>query len=395
MTESSTTGYFYSRLPVNSIPLNELLGEEHLFFNVPSDWHVLITDVKKSTKAVADGLHETVNLVATGSIVAVLNIAYKQQLTVPFFFGGDGATFIVPPSILEPVLKALILHQQNTLRNFDIMLRVGHVPVTKIYEDGHELRITKLKTNELFSIPVLLGDGLSFAEKIIKGEDYLLGIDENIEEELDLSGMECRWDKIKPPVNYDEVISLLVVAREGIQQKLAFKKVMEEVDRIYGNQEQRKPITIPQLKLKATLQKLGQEMKVKLGRYRPLSIFQHWLTTLIGTLYFRTKPGKSYLSQLVDLSDTLVIDGKINTVISGKQGQREELVQKLNEFENEGLIWFGIFVSKESVMSCYVRSRDANHIHFIDGSDGGYTRAAGMLKKKIFVQSPTSINAPQ
>jgi hypothetical protein len=23
------------------------------------------------------------------------------------------------------------------------------------------------------------------------------------------------------------------------------------------------------------------------------------------------------------------------------------------------------------------------HIHFIDGSDGGYTRAAGVLKKKL------------
>jgi hypothetical protein len=37
------------------------------------------------------GLHETINLVATGSIVAVLNIAYKAKITVPFFFGGDGA----------------------------------------------------------------------------------------------------------------------------------------------------------------------------------------------------------------------------------------------------------------------------------------------------------------
>jgi hypothetical protein len=25
-----------------------------------------------------------------------------------------------------------------------------------------------------------------------------------------------------------------------------------------------------------------------------------------------------------------------------------------------------------------------NHIHFVDGAEGGYTRAAGVLKKKIF-----------
>ncbi|MFT5165733.1 MAG: hypothetical protein ACI8P3_000961, partial [Saprospiraceae bacterium] len=40
-------------------------------------------------------------------------------------------------------------------------------------------------------------------------------------------------------------------------------------------------------------------------------------------------------------------------------------------------------VSQESVMSCYVRNRDDQHIHFVDGSQGGYTQAAIMLKKKL------------
>ncbi|MEP6700613.1 MAG: DUF3095 family protein, partial [Bacteroidota bacterium] len=193
---------FYSRLPVNEISLSELLMEEHLFFKVPANWQVIITDVKQSTQAVMDGLHETVNLVATGSIVAVLNIVYKQNLTVPFFFGGDGATFIVPPSVLEAVMKALSIHQKNTQINFNLNLRVGCVPVEDIYSKGHTLNIGKLKTSRFFSIPVLLGDGLSYAEKIIKGEDYLPEPFSQAEEELDMSGMQCRWDKIMPPQNY-------------------------------------------------------------------------------------------------------------------------------------------------------------------------------------------------
>ncbi|MFZ1857113.1 MAG: DUF3095 family protein, partial [Chitinophagaceae bacterium] len=171
---TSNNDLFYTRLPVNQLSLSDLLTEEHLFFKIPSSWHVLITDVKKSTVAVENGLHETVNLVATGSIVAVLNIAYKENLTIPFFFGGDGATFIVPPIILDAVMKALIKHQQNTDVNFGIMLRVGHVPVETIYAEGHSLNISKLRTSDLFSIPVLLGNGLSYAERIIKGEAYLL-----------------------------------------------------------------------------------------------------------------------------------------------------------------------------------------------------------------------------
>ena len=127
--DSGTNKFFYSRLPVNQIPLSDLLTEGHLFFTVPPNWHVLITDVKKSTDAVSNGLHETVNLVATGSIVAVLNIALQEDITVPYFFGGDGATFIIPPTILNKVMIALCIHQKNTADNYNILLRVGHVSV--------------------------------------------------------------------------------------------------------------------------------------------------------------------------------------------------------------------------------------------------------------------------
>lgn len=375
---------FYSRLPVNQIPLSELLGEEHLFYKVPDNWHVLITDVKSSTQAVANGLHETVNLVATGSIVAVLNIVYKADITVPFFFGGDGATFIIPPSALEACSKALLLHQENTEKSFKLMLRVGHVPVSTIYAAGQELKVTKLKASQLFSIPVLLGNGLSYAEKIIKSEEYILPTPASEDEELDMTGMECRWDKIKPPETYDEVVSLLVIARQSDQQAAAFIKVVNKLDDIYGDPEKRKPITVSQLKLKATVEKITREMKAKLGGYRPLYLFKKLFATLLGRFYFKTKTGKIYLQQLVQLSDTLVIDGRINTVISGTILQRQELQAALDELEQSGDIYYGLFVSKESVLSCYVRNMNEKHIHFVDGSDGGYTKAAGMLKQKLF-----------
>ena len=82
------------------------------------------------------------------------------------------------------------------------------------------------------------------------------------------------------------------------------------------------------------------------------------------------------------MSDTLVIDGKINTVISGTSRQREELKAELDKLEKAGDINYGLYVSKESVMSCYVRNLNEDHIHFVDGAEGGYTKAAGMLKRK-------------
>ena len=373
---------FYSRLPVNEISLSDLLTEEHLFYKIPGNWHVIVTDIKNSTGAILNGLHETVNLIATGCIVAVLNIAYKARISVPFFFGGDGATFIVPSSILDASMKALLIHRENTTSSFGLDLRVGHIPVAAIYEEHHSMNITKLKISDHFSIPVLLGGGLTYAEKKIKGPDYFFTTSSLVNAELDLSGMQCRWDRIKPPENNFEVVSLLVIVREGIEQAFAFKKVMDRVDAIYGAPQNRKPISVAKLKLKATIAKIGMEMHARMGGFSPVYLMTNWIKTLLGHLYFKTKKGKVYLYDLVDMSDTLIIDGRINTVISGTSQQRALLEQALNEMERDGEIIYGLHVSKESVMSCYVRNMSDNHIHFVDGAEGGYTKAAGIIKQK-------------
>jgi hypothetical protein len=381
---NSSNEYFYSRLPVNEISLAELLMEEHLFYKIPDNWFVVITDIEKSTTAVESGQHENVNLVATGSMVAVLNIAYKAGITVPSFFGGDGATFIIPPTMLIPTMDALTQHRDNTKRTFNLSLRIGQVAVADILERGHVLTVSKLRTSRLFAIPVVLGDGLSYAEKIIKSPGYSTPSQKNAAiEELDLGGMQCRWDTVEPPLQDQEVVSLLVIAREGRPQTDIFKKVIDQLDSIYGVQEKRKPISVLRLRLKGTIKKLALEMRTKFGQYKPFYLAKVWMTSLIAPYYFRTKDGKKYLDQLVDMSDNLVIDGKINTVISGTSEQRKRLLAGFDALEQEGSIVYGYYVSKEAVLSCYVRSLEEHHIHFVDGAGGGYTNAAGMLKKKM------------
>lgn len=125
-------------------------------------------------------------------------------------------------------------------------------------------------------------------------------------------------------------------------------------------------------------------MKGKFGGNNLVYLVATWFKLFLGPLYFKTKAGKTYLNQLVQLSDTLVIDGKISTVISGTTAQREQLEKELNLLEMQGEIVYGLYVSKESILSCYVRNRNEKHIHFVDGADGGYTRAAMVLKKKLW-----------
>jgi hypothetical protein len=374
---------FYSDLKIKDIPLHDLFMKPELFFAVPADWHVIITDIRNSTTAVLNGMHESVNLVATGSIVTVLNIAFKTGITVPFFFGGDGATFIVPATIVNTVMSALRQYRRNTRDNFDFDLRVGGVPVEQIYRNGEELRLSKFRNSGIFATPVLLGNGLTYAEKLIKGADDLRAELEAVNEELDLSGMQCRWDKIAPPEDTDEVVTLLVIAVGDAEQSLVFKSVMQHIENSYGSLEKRQPISLPKLKMTTTFNKFGNELRAANKHLNPVKLFRMWFRSVTGYLYFKTETGRKYLRSMIEMSDTLVIDGKINTVMSGTEAQRIRLQIALNQMEQQGEIVYGLYVSRESVMSCYVRNMDEGHVHFVDGGEGGYTKAAGLLKLKL------------
>jgi len=380
---SDNTDHFYANQPVNKMALAQLLVHNNLFKPVPADWQVIITDIKNSTAAVKAGQHENVNLIATGSIVAVLNIAFKANILIPFFFGGDGATFIVPPDMVSEVMKSLLKYRENTLKGFDLDLRAGIMAVDEIYEAGHHLQISRYSSSETFSIPIVLGDGLAHAEQLIKGENYLLATQDVAANDIDLSGMQCRWDKIEPPENSEEVVTLIVVAQQCEHQAEVFSKVVQHLDEIYGAPEKRQPISVPKLIFKTSFNSLGKELKHRFGKVRIFEFIKSWAINMFSYIYLRTASGKKYLKQLVEMSDTLVIDGRINTVITGTAQQRLALQDELNKLEQDNSILYGLYVSGESIMSCYVRDLEDEHIHFVDGAEGGYTNAAGVLKQKI------------
>jgi len=370
----SNNPQFYSELPVNTISISDLVADKSLFSEVPEDWHVLVADIKNSTQAIKNGKHNEVNLVATGSIIAVLNIVYSENIHVPFFFGGDGATILVPSKYLESSMSALEKHRKNTLKNFGFELKVGHLPVKEIYNDKIELIIAKAQINDIFNIPIVLGNGLQYAESLIKKEDPLER--ENFlmdESPLNLDGMQCKWDKIKPPEETQEVVSLIVTGCGDQDPSKIYSRVLKAIDEIYGSAKRRKPISVKRLQLKSGLHKINSEMRAKLGRFDAFYFIKNWVNMNFGKFYLKnSKGGKRYLQKLVKLTDTLTIDGRINTVISGTSEQRISLIAFLDHLERSNKIKYGLYVSQESVMSCYVRNMSTNeHIHFVDGADGG------------------------
>lgn len=375
---------FYTNLKDHKEPVNKMLSKTEVFKQIPKDWHIVVTDIKGSTLSVDKGLSEIVNLIATGSIIAALNIAAKHVIAIPFFFGGDGATLLIPPVLHSEVMEALTLHRENILKEFDIYLRVGSVSVSHVYKSNKELKIAKASINKLHTIPIVLGDGLHFAEELIKSRDKVLLESTTVEGTLDLDGMECRWNKILPPENSNEVVSLLVIAISESQQASVFQNILEKTDEIYGSLSNRNPISIPKLKMKFNLHRIRTELKARSKKLGIINYLSLWITLLFGKyFYLPNRKGRKYLSELTQLSDILVIDGRINMVISGTSEQRKSLTKYLNNLEKDELIIYGIHVSNTSVMSCYVRNRNAKHIHFVDGGSSGYTRAAKVLKEKM------------
>jgi hypothetical protein len=98
------TDTFYSELPTLE-HFVEITNPQN-FFPVHPDWCIVITDIMGSTKAIEAGRYKDVNILGVSSIIAILNRA--KHLEIPFVFGGDGASLLIPPSLFLEAKQALL-----------------------------------------------------------------------------------------------------------------------------------------------------------------------------------------------------------------------------------------------------------------------------------------------
>jgi hypothetical protein len=70
-------------------------------------------------------------------------------------------------------------------------------------------------------------------------------------------------------------------------------------------------------------------------------------------------------------------------VMDGSEAQFERLQAHLEAQYRKGALVFGTHKSREALVTCIVQSYNGNHLHFVDGSDGGYALAARQLKQQL------------
>lgn len=93
---------------------------------------------------------------------------------------------------------------------------------------------------------------------------------------------------------------------------------------------------------------------------------------------------REYESKLAAHSDIRKFDDTLRMVLDVTPQQLQNISAMLEKFYQAGDIRYGLHQSDSALMTCFVYGiSDGEHIHFVDGSDGGYALTARKMKSQI------------
>ena len=358
------------------------------FADLPSDWWLAVADVQGSTQALAQGRYKQVNALGAACIVAACNACGRDDL--PFVFGGDGAAVAVPPGLWPRLEQDWAELSRRAQSEFDLHLRVGAVPVAQLRQDGARLALAWKAWPAGFRQACFVGEGLQRAEEALKRQGGQVGVTSSetastasARPSLSVQGLECRWNDV--PNHHGAVVCLLA---QPVGENL--QGVAEVLQLVESWGPQVRPVTPHKLPVTPRAQHLSVEWALKSppGWRRTLSAWAVRLKLALlypvvrrDILHPHTVAGR--YAQGVGLNcDHVKFDGVLRAVLDLHPDQERALQALLDRLEAEGALHFGLHRSDFALMTCFVRSLE-HHVHFVDGGDGGYARAALQLKAKL------------
>jgi hypothetical protein len=357
------------------------LADESNYEVAPRDCWVVITDVKGSTKAIEEGKYKTVNLMGAATLAAIINTLGTRQF--PFVFGGDGASALIPDKKLEQVKQALNASRKMAQVRHGLEMRVGIVPHEKILQAGEQIKVAKYNLNQNNSIAFFRGQGLSLAEKWVKSGEYL--IDEQTKD-LDFDphkGLSCRWAPIHS--TRGEILSLLIKFKSEKNLDLRINEISEILKL---DESAISPVKVKNFTNERVLRSARLEASLSKESYKALikNILFLWLVIALdkGWLPRKIFDLDAYKRSVTVNSDFKKFDELLRMVVDVTPELKNQIISKLDEWSVAGDLIYGVHSSPSALMTCFVEdTNNDQHIHFIDGSDGGYAMAAKDLKKKM------------
>ncbi|MGM0546570.1 MAG: DUF3095 domain-containing protein [Bacteroidota bacterium] len=381
---------FYKNLPVIE-DFFDASNPNH-FHDLPDDWLVAVTDIVNSTQAIQDDRYKAVNILGASPIVAIFNIAGRNE--IPFTFGGDGTAFCIPPNLRDDARQILGACKKIGRAEYNLDLRAALIPVSYIRSQGYNIKVARYHASKFYIQAIFSGGGLSFAEDMLKsrnGEQFHVPKVDDAEQ-VDFSGLECRWQEVQQPKH--EVITMLIKTNPSLDQsEKIYQQVLQKMRDTFGFDSKTNPINISGLTMNLTPTKLMGEAKIRThgqGWLKRIGyILKVQLQTVIGKMLMplgyeisATNWGL-YKSDLAMNSDHRKFDDMVRVVISGSTSQRKAFVGFLEEQFQQEKLAYGIHLSNAAMITCMVFEYHRDHIHFVDGSGGGYVSAAKELKRQL------------
>jgi len=351
------------------------ITESRHFRPAPADWYVVATDIVSSTRAVDSGHYKDVNTIGAAAIACAHNA--MPEIEFPFVFGGDGASFLIPESGLEAVKAELMALMALSLNKFQLELRASVISISELYELEAKLDVAKFEMKGGKYIGVFRGGGLTLAEKILKEPDNQYSLTADASNSPDLKDLSCRWKPI--PSRHGKIVSLLVVSRAKDHSD-AYRIILNTLEEIVGGPlESVNPVDLSVMSHHSFLQCAKDEVRF----FRTAFSFA-FFKKMLGILAMYIFDSKKYVDTIPHHSDYRKFDDALRMIIDCSVNQVEEIKNFLEDRYMAGELFYGLHLSDESLMTCYVQSvTAADHIHFIDGGNGGYSAASKQLKHQL------------
>lgn len=377
---------FYDSL--NIVPSFRDVSDFELYTPLPDEWHIALADIRDSTDAIRLGKYKEVNM-AGASIIAAINNYCGEDSFLPYLFGGDGSMIVLPGNNMDEIRGLLSFCKDAVHSAFALEMATGIISMKDIRRAGHDIRMARLSMSDIIDQPVFWGSGVTYAEELIKQKDTLIDATPTT---ADFSGLECRWNQI--PSDKDEVAAYIIQAFDKDDEESAdiYERCFQKIEEIYGKEDDFHPIREEGLSMTAKPKFLGIEWKLKTQPptfFRKVKQATYMLFQLVSGLYFlrfEKKTSKTnwgnYKPDLVRHADYKKFGDGLRFVATGTVQQRIDLTGFLEtEFAKENLV-YGVHASFAAIVTCFVKNYQSNHIHFVDGTDGGYAKASQELKNR-------------
>ena len=314
-------------------------------------------------------------------------------------FGGDGATLMVPSSDVDSAARVLLGVRDLASSRFNLSLRVGVVAVAEIHRQaGPRVKVAKYRLSPGNELGVFSGGGMKLAEQWIKAGDYMFE-ESHPDNDPDLSGLSCRWEPLASQNGV--MLSVLMQARATDETANAdlYRQLIAQISAISGGDNNRgntnrgdagRPICDANMKFRWPPRGLRAEIGATVGkRNRSWYALGLYVNSLLQWVLDRFDisaggyRGRRYRIELRDNTDYRRFDDTLRMLIDCEAAQGDAIEAMLESHEQQGNLRYGVHRSDSALMTCLVFNLDkGEHIHFVDGSDGGFTAAAKKMKAK-------------